>query len=276
MQLLEWIDDQGGVVRSRSVTEAGFTDHSVRKALASRAVIRPRAGWLALPSADPLLVAAARAGVVLTCITQAKRLGLWVLASVVGHHVGAPRHSGGVTADRAHVHWGKPLLARHPHALVDPVENVLGFVASCQPFEAALATWESAVRLGLVDLRTMKRLPLVGRARELVKVTTAFSDSGLETFVLVRLAWLRLAIVPQAWLAGHRVDFLIGERLVLQIDGAHHVGRQRAQDIAHDAELMTLGYFVIRVGYLQVIDRWPEVQHRVMLAVAQGLHLARP
>ncbi len=84
-----------------------------------------------------------------------------------------------------------------------------------------------------------------------------------------------MPIRPQAWVAGHRVDFLIGERLVLQIDGGHHVGRQRRSDIAHDARLMLLGYHVIRVDYVQVVDRWHEVSGLVQRAVAQGLHLAR-
>jgi very-short-patch-repair endonuclease len=79
--------------------------------------------------------------------------------------------------------------------------------------------------------------------------------------------------VPQAWIAGHRVDFLIGDRLVLQIDGSHHVGVQRTEDIEHDAQLMLLGYHVIRVGYAQIVDRWHVVQDLVVRAVAQGLHL---
>lgn len=79
----------------------------------------------------------------------------------------------------------------------------------------------------------------------------------------------------QAWIAGHRVDLLIGDRLVLQIDGGHHVGTQREQDIAHDAALMLLGYHVIRVGYGQVIERWHEVQDVIARAIAQGLHRAR-
>ncbi|APZ35696.1 hypothetical protein BOH66_02230 [Microbacterium aurum] len=74
---------------------------------------------------------------------------------------------------------------------------------------------------------------------------------------------------------GHRVDLLIGARLVLQIDGGTHVGRQREEDVAHDAALMLRGYYVICVGYTQVIERWEEVQERIMRAVAQGLHLAR-
>lgn len=75
-------------------------------------------------------------------------------------------------------------------------------------------------------------------------------------------------------LHGHRVDFLIGDRLVLQIDGGHHVGAQREADIAHDAVLRLHGYTVIRVGYAQVTERWPEVQDRILRAIAQGLHLA--
>ena len=90
-----------------------------------------------------------------------------------------------------------------------------------------------------------------------------------------RLLWLRLPIIPQAWIAGRRVDFLVGDRLVLQIDGGHHVGAQREQDIEHDAQLMLMGYHVIRVGYTQVIDRWHTVQDLITRAVAQGLHLAR-
>ena len=59
---------------------------------------------------------------------------------------------------------------------------------------------------------------------------------------------------------------------MLQIDGGHHVGQQRTSDIAHDAQLMLLGYHVIRVGYEQVVNDWPAVQDVIMRAVAQGLH----
>lgn len=111
------------------------------------------------------------------------------------------------------------------------------------------------------------------RQGALLEAAQPYSDSGLETFVIPRLRWLRLRIVPQAWIRGHRVDFLIGERLVLQIDGATHIGAQRVQDNRHDAELLLMGYHVIRVGYGQVVDDWPGVQALIMRAVAQGLHL---
>src|SRR5690606_306544 len=96
--------------------------------------------------------------------------------------------------------------------------------------------------------------------------------SGLETLAASRLRWLGVRLLPQAHLFGHRVDLLIGERLVLQIDGSSHAGRQRDEDNQFDVFLKLRGYHVIRVGYAQVMFRWHEVQSAVMEAVAQGLH----
>ncbi|WP_232531663.1 DUF559 domain-containing protein [Microbacterium halophytorum] len=75
---------------------------------------------------------------------------------------------------------------------------------------------------------------------------------------------------------GHRVDLLIGERLLLQIDGAHHVDAQRRRDIEHDAALRLAGYHVIRVDYVQIVSDWPRTQDAILGAIARGLHLARP
>ncbi len=197
-------------------------------------------------------------------------------------HVAAPPTSGHVRINKdreknltaARVHWARPLVPRDPSSLVDPIENVLANVAMCLPFEQALAVWDSALNKGLADLAALRRLPLPAAARRLADAADPFRDSGLETIVPHRLRWLKVPILSQSWIAGHRVDFLIGERLVLQIDGGTHVGVQRSEDIAHDAALMLLGYHVIRVGYWQIIDEWPTVQNLIMRAVAQGLHRA--
>jgi very-short-patch-repair endonuclease len=264
----------GGVVRSRSLIRAGHPERAIAAAVVEGELHRTRRVWIALPDADPAVVRAASAGVVLSCITAAVRQGLWVLAAD-GEHVAAPPHAGRISLPGAHIHRAAPLIPRHPDALVDPIENVLALVADCQPFEAALAVWESALRKGLVEAPALARLPLRARAREILDAAAPYSDSGLETFVVPRLRWLRVRIVPQAWIRGHRVDFLLGDRLILQIDGGTHVGAQREQDVRQDAELMLLGYHVIRVGYAQVVNDWPAVQALVMRAIAQGLHLAR-
>lgn len=271
--LVERVRLRGGVVPSLDLVRGGVPKSRIAAAVDAGVLVRLRRRWVALPTADPSLIAAAREGVVISCVTRARRLGLWVLVEDVPH-VAASGHSGHVTLSTAQVHRARPVVPRPAGALEDGIENTLDLVARCQPHEAALAVFDSALRLELITRAALERLPLSAAARTLLSEATPFSDSGLETFIPLRLKWMRLRIVAQAWIAGHRVDFLIGKRLVLQIDGGHHVGVQRATDIRHDAELRLLGYTVIRVGYHQVVDDWPGVQDLIMRAIAQGLHLA--
>lgn len=264
---------RGGVARTSAIVAAGVSAYAIDMAVERGTLVRPRRGWLATRDADPYLISAARAGVVLTCVTQAKRLGLWVLTGD-DPHVGAPPNASRLRLQNrnATVHWGRPVHPRPPGVLEDGILNTLLLVERCQPHEAALAVWESALNQRLVERSELARLPLRASARRLLEEATPFADSGLETMFRTRLRWLRHPIRSQIWIRGHRVDFLIGDRLVVQIDGGHHVGAQRAADVAHDAALMLLGFHVIRVTYAQVVERWPEVQDLIMRALAQGLH----
>lgn len=273
MDPVDFVRSNGGVALTRQALDAGISDHAIRRALAKGDLTRPRRGWLAAAGADPMLVGAARAGVVLTCVTQARRLGIWA-----GHdrtlHVAAPAHSGAVRAPNSRVHWSRPVIPRLPGQLVDPIENVLAAVSECQPREQALATWESAINNRLVDVGTLRRFRWRPAARALLHDAKPFAQSGRESIILDRLRWLPVRLTPQVWLYGHRVDLLIGERLVLQYDGEHHVGAQREADIRHDAILRLHGYTVIRIGRGQLEDDWPGVLHVILRAIGQGLHLA--
>jgi very-short-patch-repair endonuclease len=264
----------GGIVRTSRLAEWGAGRRAIDSAVRQGRLVRPRRGWLAVPDADPRLLLAARHGVVLTCTTQAQALELWVHEAGPRPHVAVDPQRTGRIGIAAKVHWGRPVVPRHPDALVDPIENVLANVAECEPFERALATWDSALNRGLVHIESLARLPFRRAARAVLAEATPFADAGIETYLRPRLRWLRLPVQIQTWVHGHRVDALIGERLALQIDGKHHVGSQRSKDIAHDAELMLLGYHVIRVSYPQVMFGWAAVQDRIMRAVAQGLHRA--
>lgn len=113
-------------------------------------------------------------------------------------------------------------------------------------------------------------------SRELAASVIGLSDSGIETLVVIPLRRWGLHVRQQALLVGRRVDVLIGERLVLQIDGYEHhsSSAQRSADIAHDAELRLRGFTVLRVSYRQVVHEWPSVERMLRRAVAQGLHRA--
>lgn len=127
----------------------------------------------------------------------------------------------------------------------------------------------------MVDRDELARLSLPPAARALLAIAQPFRDSGLESIFLDRLRWQNIRILVQVWIADHHVDVLLGARLVVQLDGGHHVGAQRTSDIAHDAVLTMLGYHVLRFGYQQVINDWPFVQAMIMQAIAQGLRIAR-
>lgn len=265
---------RNGVARVDALRRAGVSEHALRRARERGQLFSVCRGWVALRGADAMLVAAARRGVVLSCITLAARMGLWVLESSEPH-VAAPAKSGHARVERGVIHWNEPLFPRDPESCEDSLENALILVARCQSYEAALAVWESALKKGTLDHAVLARAPLPPAARRLLADARPFADAGTETIFFTRLRWLKLQIVPQAWLLGHHVDFLIGDRLVVQIDGGHHVGAQRTSDIAHDALLKLHGFHVIRVSYGQLMDNWPEVQALIMAAVAQRLHRAR-
>jgi very-short-patch-repair endonuclease len=273
MDPIDLVIDLGGVARMRTLLDAGVSRHAVRRAIARGALMQPKGGWVALPTADIELRCAAELGVVLTCITVARRRGLWTLREPEPHLAASPHHRL-PRATTAHVHWALPAIPRAPDALEDPLVNALVILSSCQPREAALAVWESAIRAQLVDVDAVRRLRITARVRALLDDARPFADAGGETIVFDRLRWLRLPMRRQTYLAGHPVDLLIGERLVIQIDGGHHVDAQRLIDNAHDAKLRLMGYTVIRIGHWQILEDWAAVQDQILTAIAQGLHLA--
>ncbi|WP_188757104.1 endonuclease domain-containing protein [Microbacterium album] len=265
----------GGVARAQSLARRGVTRHALRRALAAGAVERIRPGWFCVPDVDPELRAAAELGVVLSCVTLARRRGLWSeRAQAV--HVAAEPHARLMRETAARVHWAAALVPRDPTMIEDSLVNALAILAACQPYEHALAVWESALSQGLLDLDVMRRLPLGPDARRVLADARPFADAGTETVVMSRLRWMCLPMRRQVWIAGRRVDLLIGERLVVQVDGGHHVDAQRLADNEHDARLTLMGYHVIRIGYRQIFEDWVTVQDLIATAIAQGLHRARP
>ena len=274
MRLLADVRSLGGHALTSHLRERGRSARSIGDAVRAGQLRRPRRGIVVTPTIDPELEFAARHGVLLTCVTQARRLGIWVSEDPRLPHVAA-RHRGYHVEAVARVHWSAAPALRPPDQLEDPLPNVLFHVAECLPFEHALATWESAINKGKTDVQQLAALKLPPEAARLLAECAPFSDSGLESLFRTRLRWLRLPIRTQSWLHGHRVDFLIADRLVVQIDGKQHAGQQKTADYKHDAELQARGFHVIRMGYTQVMFEWPSVQEQIMQAIAAGLHLPR-
>lgn len=269
MNPIRYLQRNDGISRTRRLIERGLSTHSIRALVARAQLVRPAHGWIALPGVAPQLVHAVQHGAVLSCMSVVELRGLWMPTPLARPHVAARTPKSQVIPGDHVCHWAMPKLRREPFQVVDHLENALVFAAACLPTEHALAVWESALRRGATTRARLALLALNRRERELLDACSEFSDSGLESYVGHRLRSLQLHVVPQAWVLGHRVDFLIERALVLQIDGGHHVGPQRDADNLQDAELAVNGYVTIRVSSRQVERDWPEVQRLIMTALSQ-------
>lgn len=272
-ELIAWMSERGGVAHSADLVAAGFTVHGIRVAITTAGCSRLRRSWLVAPGADAALVAAAEIGGRLTCVSAARRLGWWTRGDEHAHHiVVAPSAARIETA--AVVHWARGPAPFARHGLVDPAFNVLFQVARCAPPADAAAVWESALRRGDVDPAVLARVAWRSQAAaKLAATASLLSDSGIETAFVALMRGIGVAVAQQVVIDGHRVDGLIGARLIVELDGfAHHQARDRRRDLRTDARLALRGFTVLRFDYQQVLFDAAYVVDTVVTAIAQGKH----
>lgn len=278
-ELETWVRSRGGAVRAADARAAGFTTYRIRRGVDSGDLARVRKNWLVDREVDPQVRAACEHGGRLTCVTAAQQRGWWVPAGVDGEplHLVVPSTSSVRSSDRVRVHWATGPAPFSPSATSDHPLNILFQVARCIPAADALAVWESAVRLGHVDAAVLRGVRWrCAAASRLATLAGSLSDSGLETRFVVIARAAGISVRQQVRIDGHRVDGLIGERLVVQIDGfAHHRAHARREDLRQDVRLRLRGYTVLRFDYVQVLLHPEEVTAALVAAMAQGLHLDR-
>lgn len=275
--LEEWMRQHDGIAHTASLRDAGYSRHTIRKAVAGGHLIRIRRLWLADARCTPERRAAAAIGGRVTCITAARTSGLWNASS--DHlHVAVSSHASRFDRGEAIVHWSSgpiPVTARETE---EPLFNVLFHVARCLEPVHALAVWESALRQRKVTPEELLRIRWGSAETErFASIAGALSDSGVETHFVWLMRTIGVVVRQQVWIEGHRVDALIGERLIVQIDGFEHhsLARDRRRDIHADARLVLRGYTVLRFDYQQVLFDHDHVTQTVRIAIAQGLHLGR-
>lgn len=206
----------------------------------------------------------------IACVSAATRLGLSVLRTPTATHIWLPEHNGAKLPDGFRAHRSAPLEPAPRGGRLESVPDLLAHVATCLPREEALIVWESALHRRLVTAWQLGRIRWRGPAvRAIAGAASPRSESLLETLVLHRLRGAGLDVEQQVRLLGHRVDFLVGARLVVQTDGyAHHSDAvQRGSDIEHDARLLLDGHPVIRLDFRDVVSDWDRAEARILRAV---------
>lgn len=278
VEVLEWLETGDVGIAHRDVAlRNGISLKQIRAAVREGTVRKIRGPWLAKPDASGDLVDAAVAGARVGCLSAARHRGWW-LPEGVDESLHLHFRASGRSAEFAGVaHWTKSVAPASPTSLVASVEDSLSHIAVCLDPESARVVWESAIRTEGLAVAALRRVKWTTRAAHaLAACVSDLSDSGLESIFLVRLSPWGLPIRQQVMLAGRFVDFLIGERLVVQVDGFafHSSSAQRTSDVAHDAELRLRGYSVLRFTYAQIVHDWASVERAIARAIAAGLHLA--
>ncbi|GAA3768395.1 hypothetical protein GCM10022240_21090 [Microbacterium kribbense] len=263
-------------IHRADLTDRGWSEDAIRRSVRREKLLVIRRAWIVSPAASSMVILAARTGVRLTCRSAADALGIWRPDhDTAGHLALSPHAKAGAKGTVSH--WSTGVIAPDKRSLVDPLENVLAAAARCLPFEDALAMWESALNAGKATIEHLLKVTWRGpQAHRLLECACADADSGLETRFVSRMRRIGIQVRQQVRLSGHPVDGLIGERLVIQLDGYtyHSSSSQRRTDIAHDRALRLLGYTVLRFDYVEIMHDWAKVEAHVTAAMAQGLHRA--
>lgn len=278
----------GGVARRPELLRLGVTDRQLTAAVRSGVALRARCGWYALPATHPELVEALRVGGRRACETALAALGVWLLRDGAVH-VHVPQNAARLRSradrrvrladDQSGVVIHRESGASGSKSDVDVV-TALRQLARHDDVEAFLVAVESARALKLLTRAQVDQLKEALPAFWCSVVERSRSDagSGLESIVRYRLELLGIDARTQCRLAdGIRVDLLIGDRLVIEVDGYryHSSASSFTSDRERDLVLSALGYHVLRLTYAQVMEDWPSVEAAILLMVRRGDHLAR-
>lgn len=273
----DWVAARSGVAHMSQLLAQGYTHRETARAVANGSLARVRRSWLVTPDADPRRVAAAAAGGRVTCLSGAELHGLWV-PDHTDTHIAVLSTASRTGGAGVRLHWASGPAPVSRSLNEDPLINVLFHVSRCAPRTDALAVWESAIRKKKADPKVLARVAWRSTAaRELAELSHHLSDSGLETRFVSGLRSSGVVVRQQVVIDDRRVDGLIGETLVVQLDGFefHSSATTRRRDIDGDARLMLRGYTVLRFDYRQVFFEWDRVCETVLTAMAQNLHRNR-
>ncbi|NSX37915.1 DUF559 domain-containing protein [Pseudarthrobacter oxydans] len=267
MDLTRFLTYAGSVARTSTLLQAGFTDRSIRNAVALGDIRRLRHGVVALPEAPADMTAAVLGNGLLTCASAAVHRRLWLLREPSRVHL-LCRHRG--PAD-AVVHRGSLVPPDSPKPVASTTD-VLIHSLRCLPAMEAAVMVESAARQGLTTLGYLRgRLPgkRNGAARRVLELVDGTADSPIEVVARILFRAAGIFTETQVELPGIGiVDFLLEGFLIVELDGATHLEpRQVKKDRARNNASTLTGYAVLRYGYADVVHH-PE---RIMAEVWQVL-----
>ena len=278
---------RGGLAATHELHDDGHGRAALSAAATTGAIIRVRQGWYSTPDIHPTFLEAARVGGRLTCLSALDFHGYWSYPTS-DLHVAVDPHACRLRARRSkitrladverphtRVHW-RDAREGSSRFILPPIASLADLIV-CQPDEVIVAVADSVVHnspeLTGWWLELARHAPAHKRAH--LALVDGVCESGTESIFLFRIAPFQSPLFRQVPIPGvGRVDFLVGEKLIIEIDGAeYHTDPARFEaDRRRDAILSRMGYRVLRFSYKQVMFAWAEVEAAVICAVLRGDH----
>ncbi len=245
------------ILPARSRTTADLRSHgvgklAVRRLVTSGGLVRVRTGRYVAGNTDARLIAAARLGGRLSCVSLLSALDVFVRLEQ-GLHLQVDRGASRLPArDRTVVtHWREHGGESGRDALSTCVVDALVLAVPCQSPRDAVATLDSAWHHGLVDERDIaeifRRLPQ--RFAPLRPLLDPRSEAGTETLMRLLLRALGHHVEVQVTIRGvGRVDLLVDGWLIVECDSRefHAEWSARQKDLRRDLAAARLGYTSVR------------------------------
>lgn len=269
----------GGVASAQELRAVGLTRRDIAAALAGGDLVRPRRGCYALATLPPVALAALAHGGALCCAAALRLHGIWLLDPDEAVHVWLGPDA------RAHAHPRCTCRVHRDRGVHEPqstngwqvsLVHALTQTLGCLGEEAFFAALESALRQSLLTRadRMALRTKVPRIHRWLVDFARHDADSGLESLIRLRLHRIGISVVTQVRISGvGRVDFVIGDRLIIEADGTTHAGvDNRHRDLMRDAQAAALGFISLRFTYAQIVHDWDTVEAAIVGALAHGVH----
>ncbi len=228
---------------------------------------RIRTGWYA--AGPPSLVEdAVRRGGALGCISALSLHGAWTLPDDRIHVIAG---RGSRTLSGTKIHW----RARKPRQPVQNISSAIAQTIRCVDREAAVVALDSALNRGLISQREVEAIcQESARGRKLLPFLDPHSESGIETIARLRLRRRNLRVRTQVRIGMARVDLIVGDRLVIELDGRswHDRPGDFENDRSRDRTLIAAGYLVLRASYSQVMTEWQGIEDQVLQITRRGDH----
>ncbi len=283
--LFNTLADNGGFARKSFLLKAGATEAQIKSAFQAGWIFRVRHGWYALPGRIREVEEAMRVGGILAASTAVSSYGVWTVGSRELHvsvrwnscRLRAPmdchRRLSADTDSGVKIHWDQS--QQHPAGGVFrvPLAEAILQLYRNRGEDEAVAAIDSALNKRLISL---PQLSSAGVPDALLTLADPRAESGIESMTRIRLGRVGIRSQSQVEVLGiGRVDLVVGDRLVLELDGQeYHSGPVAfAADRDRDAKLAALGFVVLRFSYWQVVHDWAAVEAAIRSMVDARLHL---